>query len=145
MGRAGFDEALWAFGRGMGVMALVVLTVVLVVFGVAHFHGLSEEEARTQSYTTLIIANLGLILTNRSRTRTILATLRTPNTALWWVLGGATVFLGLVLEVPFLQQVFRFGALSPLDVATCFGAGVFSILGFELVKFRPRRTDPGVR
>ncbi len=34
MGRAGFDEALWAFGRGMGVMALVVLTVA-VVAGIA--------------------------------------------------------------------------------------------------------------
>ncbi len=121
------------------LQGLVVLAVVLAVFGAARFRGLSEEEARAQSYTTLIIANLGLILTNRSRTRTILATIRTPNTALWWVLGGATVFLALVLAVPFLRQVFRFGALSPLDVAICFGAGVFSILGFELVKFRPRR------
>jgi len=110
--------------------------VVLAVFGVARSRGLSEEEARAQSYTTLIIANLALILTNRSRTRTILATLRTSNTALWWVLGGAAAFLGLVLAVPFLRQVFRFGALSPLDVAMCLGAGVFSILGFELVKLR---------
>ncbi|MFJ9368676.1 iron reductase [Nocardia sp. NPDC101769] len=30
MGQAGFDEALWAFGRGTGVMALVVLTVAVV-------------------------------------------------------------------------------------------------------------------
>jgi Ca2+-transporting ATPase len=118
------------------LQGLVVLAVVLAVFGVARSRGLSEEEARAQSYTTLIIANLALILTNRSRTRTILATLRTPNTALWWVLGGAAVFLGLVLTVPFLRQVFRFGALSPLDVALCLGAGVFSILGFELVKLR---------
>jgi Ca2+-transporting ATPase len=118
------------------LQGLVVLAVVLAVFGVARSRGLSEEEARAQSYTTLIIANLALILTNRSRTRTILATLRTPNTALWWVLGGAAAFLGLVLTVPFLRQVFRFGALSPLDVAMCLGAGVFSILGFELVKLR---------
>jgi P-type Ca2+ transporter type 2C len=123
------------------LQGLVVLGVVLTVFGVARFRGLSEEEVRAQAYTTLIIANLGLILTNRSRTRTILATIRTPNMALWWVLGGATVFLALVLTVPFLQQVFRFGALSPLDVAMCLGAGVFSILGFELVKFRPRRRE----
>ncbi|MFE3187884.1 ferric reductase-like transmembrane domain-containing protein [Nocardia sp. NPDC059240] len=30
MGQAGFDEALWAFGRGCGVMALVLLTVAVV-------------------------------------------------------------------------------------------------------------------
>jgi P-type Ca2+ transporter type 2C len=117
----------------------VVLAAVLAIFAAARVRGLSEAEARAQSYTTLIIANLGLILTNRSRTRTILATLKTPNIALWLVLAGATIFLGLVLAVPFLQQVFRFAPLSPLDVVTCVAAGAFSILGFELVKFRPRR------
>ena len=122
------------------LQGLVVLAVVLAVFALARSRGLSEAEARAQGYTTLIIANLGLILTNRSRTRTIFATLRTPNAALWWVLGGATVFLSLVLTVPFLREVFRFAALSPLDIALCLGAGMFSILGFELLKCRkPRR------
>jgi P-type Ca2+ transporter type 2C len=125
------------------LQGVVVLAIVLAVFLSARFRGLSDEEARAQSYTTLIIANLGLILTNRSRTRTILATMKTPNTALWWVLGGATVFLTLVLTVPFLQQVFRFGPLSLLDVGMCLGASVLSILGFELVKFRsPYRRAP---
>ena len=50
------------------------------------------------TFTTLIVANLGLILVNRSWTRTILGTLRAPNAALWWVLGGATlVVLALTL------------------------------------------------
>ncbi|MGW4119134.1 ferric reductase-like transmembrane domain-containing protein [Nocardia sp. NPDC004711] len=35
MGQAGFDEALWAFGRGTGVTALVVLTVAVVAGVVA--------------------------------------------------------------------------------------------------------------
>ncbi len=105
------------------------------------FRGLGEAEARAQSYTTLIVANLGLILTNRSRTRTILGTLRTPNPALWWVLGGAAMFLSVVLAVPFLREVFRFGALSGLDVAMCAGAGLFSIVGSELVKLRKQYRD----
>jgi P-type Ca2+ transporter type 2C len=117
----------------------VVLAVVLAIFALARSRGLSDAEARAQAYTTLIIANLGLILTNRSRTRTIFATLRTPNTALWWVLGGAASFLSLVLTVPFLREVFRFAPLSPLDIALCLSAGVFSILGFELLKGRKSR------
>ena len=116
------------------LQGLAVLAVVLAVFGIAWYRGQNEGAARALSYTTLIIANLGLILTSRSRTRTILATLRTPNAALWWVLGGATVFLTLVLTVPFLRSLFRFSVLHPLDIATCLGAGVFSILGFELFK-----------
>jgi P-type Ca2+ transporter type 2C len=121
------------------LQGLVVLAVVLAVFEIARWRELSEAEARAQCYTTLIIANLGLILTNRSRTRTILETIKTPNTALWLVLGGATVFLSLVLTVPFLREVFRFTALSPLDVTMCLAAGVFSILGFELLKLRRAR------
>ena len=51
-----------------------------------------------------------------------------------------SVLQGLVvLAVPFLQQVFRFAPLSLLDVAMCLGAGALSVLGFELVKFRPRK------
>ena len=117
---------------------LAVLAVVLAVFGLALSRGQGENEARALSYTTLIIANLGLILSNRSRTRTILQTLRTPNWALWWVLGGATVFLTLVLSVPFLRGLFKFAALHPVDIAICLAAGIFSILFAELFKLRRR-------
>jgi Ca2+-transporting ATPase len=121
------------------LQGLAVLAVVLAVFGLAWFHGQNEGRARALSYTTLIIANLGLILTNRSRTRTIIATLRAPNAALWWVLGGATTFLTLILTVPFLRNLFHFSPLYPADIAICLGAGALSIAGFELFKRRYRR------
>ncbi len=57
----------------------------------------------------MIIANLSLILTNRSWSRTILDSLRSPNAALWWVLTGAVAFLGLALYVPLLRSLFRYG------------------------------------
>ena len=83
--------------------------------------GQSEGEARALAYTTLIIANLGLILTNRSWTRTVWQTLRTPNTALWWVLGGASIFLGLVLYVPFLRSLFQFDYVAAAQPAAVSG------------------------
>ena len=116
-----------------------VLVIVLAVFASALFRGQGEAEARTLSYTTLIIANLGLILTNRSWTRTIWDTLRSPNAALWWVLGGATVFLSLVLYVPFLRDLFSFAFLHPIDIAICLVAGVISIAWFEGLKLLNRR------
>ena len=118
------------------LQGLAVLAVVSTVFAIALYRGQGEADARALCYTTLIIANLGLILTNRSSTRTIVETLRTPNAALWWVLGGATVFLTLILSVPALRDIFRFSVLHPLDIAICLGAGVLSILGFELMKRR---------
>jgi len=111
-----------------------VLLIVLAVFGIALSRGLGESEARALTFTTLIIANLGLILTNRSWSRTILSTLRSPNRALWWVLGGATVFLGAVLCIPVLRSLFRLSTLHVIDLLICLSAGVVSILWFEGLK-----------
>ncbi|MBI5015713.1 MAG: cation transporting ATPase C-terminal domain-containing protein [Deltaproteobacteria bacterium] len=77
---------------------------------------------------------MALILTNRSWSRTILSTLRSPNAALWWVLAGAAVFLGLVLYVPFLRQLFHLSVLHGLDLLLCLAAGALSIGWFEARK-----------
>ena len=111
-----------------------VLLVVLGMFVAATARGASVAEARALTFATLIVANLGLILVNRSQTQTALATLRTPNAALWWVLGGATFFLGLVLYVPFLRDLFHLAPLHAVDLALCLAAGVFSVLWVDVAK-----------
>jgi len=125
------------------LQGLVVLFTVLLVFGVALQRGQDPQDARTLTFTTLIIANLGLILTNRSWTRTILSTIRTPNAAVWWVLGGALMVLWLVLYVPPLRELFRFQVLHLGDILICFGAGILSVIWFEAVKLiNARRGRP---
>ncbi|MBI2988665.1 MAG: cation-translocating P-type ATPase [Deltaproteobacteria bacterium] len=117
---------------GLSVMqGLGVLFIVAVVYIVALYRDQGELDARALTFGTLIIANLGLILTNRSWSRTILATLDAPNRALWWVVGGALLFLGLVLYLPVLRDMFRFSTLHAVDLAICLAAGVLSILWFE--------------
>jgi Ca2+-transporting ATPase len=86
------------------------------------------------SFASLVIANLGLILTNRSWTRSILATLRIPNAALWWVVGGALALLVLTIEVPFLRGLFSFGPLHLWESVLVAAAGLISILVSESVK-----------
>ena len=108
--------------------------IVLAVFRLSLALGAPETEARALSFTTLVIANLALVFTDRSRTRTILATLRTPNAALWWVVGGAVALLALVLYVPFLRDLFGFAVLHPSDLLICVAAGFASILWFEGIK-----------
>jgi Ca2+-transporting ATPase len=121
------------------LQGLGVLLVVLLVFGIAWYLRQGDVDARALSFTTLIIANLGLILTNRSWSRTILDTLRTRNAALWWVLGGALFFLGLVLYLPFLRGLFHFSKLHLDDILIAFLSGAFSIFWFELFKMARRR------
>jgi Ca2+-transporting ATPase len=116
------------------LQGLGVLGIVLAIYAIALSRGQGENEARALAYTTLVIANLGLIMTNRSWTRTIVETLRVPNAALWWVVGGATGFLVLVLYVPFLRDLFKFAYLHPGDLLLCLASGAISILWFEALK-----------
>ena len=125
------------------LQGFVVLVIILAVYAISLFRGQGEEEARALTFTTLIVANLGLILTNRSWSRTIFETLSTPNRALWWVLGGALVFLAAVLYIPFLRELFGFAYLHFLDIAICFMAGITSILWFEGLKMINGRRGSG--
>ena len=131
------------FGLGSVSISLLqgvsVLGIVLGVFLVTRFLGHSENNARGLTFAALVVANLALILTNRSWSRTILATLQEPNAALWWVVGGAVVFLGLVLSVPLLRNLFHFAPLHGPDLALCLLAGGASILWFEILKLIRRR------
>jgi Ca2+-transporting ATPase len=131
-----FDR--WTLGASI-LQGVSVLVIVLAVYLMAGSRHLGENEARALAFTTLIIANLGLILTNRSWSRTILSTLRSPNTALWFVLLGAAVFLGLVLYVPVLRDLFKFDYLHPIDLSLCLVGGGVSILWFEALKLVNRR------
>jgi len=116
------------------LQGLSVLFIVLAVFVISLYRGQGGNEARALTYTTLIIANLGLILTNRSWSRTIMETLSSPNPALWWVVGGALTLLAAVIYVPFLRELFGFAYLHPIDIVICFMAGLVSILWFEGLK-----------
>jgi Ca2+-transporting ATPase len=116
------------------LQGLSVLVILLAVFVIALKRGKDEGDARALTFTTLIIANLGLIFVNRSWSRTVLTTLRSPNAALWWVTSGAVLFLGLSLSIPFFRDLFRFSVLHSVDIVICIGAGVVSVLWFEVLK-----------
>jgi Ca2+-transporting ATPase len=116
-----------------------VLLVVLGVFAAAMYRGETETNVRALTFTTLIIANLALILTNRSWTRTIFTMWRSPNPAVRWIVLGAAGFLAVVLYVPSIQVLFRFSRLHASDVVLCLAAGMFSIVWFEVLKIAGRQ------
>jgi P-type Ca2+ transporter type 2C len=130
------------FSRRTLVISLLqggsVLAIVCACYVLANGRGWGGDTARAVAFTTLIVANLGLIYANRSWSRLIVGTLRVPNPALWWVTGGAVLFLGMALYVPFLRGLFRFGTLHADDLLICLVAGVLSILWFEGFKVAGR-------
>ena len=111
--------------------------ILLIVFAVYFFGlklGFSEQEDRALAFTTLIAANIAVILSNRSWTRNIFQILRTSNKTVKYVVGGAASFLLLILNVPFLLNLFQFEKISLPEALICIVLGFSSIIWFELYK-----------
>jgi len=107
-----------------------VLVAIAVVFWVGLHKHAGAADARSLAFTTLVLGNLGLIWVNRSRSRGLWATLRTPNLAWWAVLAGALVALAAVLTIPGLRSLFQFSVLHVDDLALCAVAstGIITVL-----------------
>ena len=138
------------FGRKTLGLALLqgggIFVIILTIFAIATYRKQGELDARALTFTTLILANLGLILSEGSTSRLNLKVLRSPNPALWWVLGGGLFFLAIVLYVPTVRNLFSFSFLHPIDLAVCLLGGAISLLWFELLKlfdhFSKGKTTP---
>ena len=142
MNRPPRDRKEPLFSRRTIVLSLLqgtaVLLVTLAIYGIAWEQGRGELEARSLAFTTLVIANLGLILSNRVWSKNIISSMRNKNTALYIIVAATLALLALVFSVPFLRTLFNFGPLHVNDMALCFGAGAACIIWFELVKFFSR-------
>jgi Ca2+-transporting ATPase len=133
----GNKKILFSCLQGVGIL-IITLTV---YFAGLHL-GYIAEEVRAMTFTTLIISNISVILTNRSWSDNIFKIIATPNKAVLWVAGGAIFFLLLVLNIPFFLSLFQFQKLSLINILICSMAGLISIIWFEIYKlFKLRKNE----
>jgi P-type Ca2+ transporter type 2C len=123
----------WALLQGLGVLA-----VVMAAFAWAGPR-IPEPEARAFAFATLVVGNLALILSNRSASRSLWATLHTPNTTLWVVVGLALALLLAALYIPWAVSVLRFAPLPAHELAAACGLGLLSVVWFEGIKWARRK------
>ncbi len=103
-----------------------VLVALLLIFVISLHRGQGELDARTLTFTTLIISNLALIITS--------TTVRFwKNRILLWIIGMTLVMLGCVLYIPSLRELFRFSSLHGVDLGICLIVGVLSVFGLQLL------------
>jgi P-type Ca2+ transporter type 2C len=122
-------STLWlAFLQGVGV-----LCVVLMVYAWGA-QTLAEPQARALAFATLVVANLALIFSNRSRTQSLWRTLRVPNLTLWVVAGLTLGLLLLALYLPGLSQVLHLAPLPWPWLVLAWGAGLAPVFWFEGLK-----------
>jgi P-type Ca2+ transporter type 2C len=126
---------LWlALLQGLGVLAVVMAAFAWVS------PRIPEPEARAFAFATLVMGNLALILSNRSASRSLWATLRTPNRTLWVVVGLAFALLLAALYMPWAVGVLRFAPLPAHELAAACGLGLMSVVWFEGIKCARRRS-----
>ena len=115
--------------QGVGTL---IVTLLIYFFGLKM--GYAENEVRTFTFIALIASNIAIILSNRSWNTNIFNILKTKNGTVKWVVGGAIFFLALILNVPFLREMFQFQEVGIGEILFCAVAGFLSIVWFEVYK-----------
>jgi Ca2+-transporting ATPase len=126
----------------LGVSLLLgtgMLAAVLGVYWWALASGRSDGETRAAAFAAIVVANVALLFVTRSRSRTVLETLREPNAALWGIAAGALAALLAALYFPPAAAIFRFEPLGGAALALAAGAGAASVAWYEVRKLASRR------
>ncbi len=131
-GQAMFDRKVLtvAILQGLTVLAAVGGVYVWSVLG-----NRSDTAVRSITFTTLVLANLQLILVNRSWRLSIWRSLRERrNPTLKWIVGLAVGLLAVLLTVPGARRAFSLGSIRWLDVIVAALASFASVAWFEIYK-----------
>jgi Ca2+-transporting ATPase len=120
-----FIIALQGLGVLLATFALLVITAQ---------SGRSEQEIRSIAFTSLVLANLLLIIVNLSWRKNMFRILRHANRALGIVIVAAVACLAVILYVPFFSNLFHLAPLRMNDFILIAPVMLLSILWFEVFK-----------
>jgi P-type Ca2+ transporter type 2C len=99
----GIKQILFSIFQG-----LLLLAMVLMVYFLSIKEGHSEGEVRVIAFSSLIIGNVFLILTNISKTHNIISVFTEKNSITMVILLIVFIVLLLTIFVPYLQAILRF-------------------------------------
>jgi len=132
-----FGKAVLTAGIAEGGLVLMAGLLVFLMVGKM---GDTTDHARAVAFATLIFANIGLILTLRSRSEPAWTFLKRANPTLFWIVLALLIISGIVLYVPNVVDIFHFAPPHPSDLVLSMLVAILSLLGFEVAKVvRQRR------
>jgi Ca2+-transporting ATPase len=114
-----------------GGLAFALLAAIFL--GASHA-GMAEADVRALTFFSLIGAILVLILVNRSFDTSLVHALVRGNRALRYVTGAVIAVAGIILAVPAIRALLRFGPLHGPDLAIAAGSAVALMLALEAGK-----------
>ncbi len=119
----------WSVFQGGVAFALLATT-----FLVATYQEMPVTEVRALTFFGLIASILALILVNRSFSTSLLQALGRGNTALRYVFAAVMAISALILFVPQIQALLRFGYLRAADLGIAVALGVTVFVLLEVLK-----------
>ena len=122
------------------VQGLAITVGTLSAYQYAVHQGLNESLTRTMVFTVLISANIFLTLINRSFYYSILTTLKYKNGLVLLIISVTIAITGLLLFVDPLAEFFGFEPLNFQQLSLCLIIGFLSVIWYEIIKWRKRKT-----
>ena len=113
-----------------------MITIVFCL-GIGYYsmlHQQNETMVRTSIFITLLFCNIFLTLINRSFHYSVFKTLRYKNYLIPLITGITTLFILLLLYIPFMQELFNLGPLSFSYLAMCIIIALVSTFWIEILK-----------
>jgi Ca2+-transporting ATPase len=116
------------------LQGLIIAAGILGLYSWFMQHAYPLEYVRTIVFSTLIFANVFLTFTNRSFEENLLQTLRYTNYLAWYIVAVSALFLGSLVFVPGLRELFGLTRLSLVHYLVCLTAAAVITLWFEVYK-----------
>lgn len=126
-----FSATLIGWSLAQGLLAFLLVAGVYIA---ALHRGMPETEMRALAFVSLVLTNIGLILTNRSFSTSLTSAIGRRNRAMWLVLGINAALLAVVFAWPQARDLFRFGPLHLDDLAVSVAAGLGVLVLLEALK-----------
>jgi len=121
------------------IQGLAITAGVLFMYQYGVWKGFDEAGTRSLVFTTLVLANILLTLSNRSFYFSLITEMGNRNKLMVYIIGITLLLLVIMLYVQPIALFFTIGPLSPQSLLTCCTAAAVSVLWFELWKWIKRR------
>ena len=132
------SQMLWSLLQGAVVMACVSGWYACLLSpgagAQAWLGAVDEAQARTAGFVALVVADVALILSNRTLTQPVWVALQRANGALWRMLLLTSVVLAGILLWPPVRSLFHFGPLSPQALGGAAAVGLVCLVLLEGLK-----------
>lgn len=123
------------------IQGVVVLITTLGIYLWSLSTSRNDDQVRSITFATLMIGNISLILVNRSRSLTILMTMRTrSNSSIKWILAASAAMLVLIFNISWFQDAFNLTFLSPTEWLIAVTSGLCSVFWFEIYKVKSKKS-----